>query len=147
VTRALTLAAPVSTTLTLTEIATDLAREALAENPGERHISLLAVSVSNLIDEPALQLALPLRVGDDRYRPDTPLGAARWAADRSVDAIRARFGRGAVGYATAMFSDVGRVPDAFRELAEHSPDARAGGGPTPGGLSSPMYVSDGPGEA
>ncbi len=100
-------------------MATDLAREALADNPGERQTSLLAVSVSNLVNEPALQLALPLRVEDDRHRPGTPLGAARWAADRSVDAIRARFGRSAVGYATVMFSDVGRVPDAFRELAEN----------------------------
>jgi DNA polymerase IV len=118
VTRARTLAAPISSTLTLTEVATDLAREALADNPGERQTSLLAVSVSNLVNEPAWQLALPLRVDDDRHRPDTPVGAARWAADRSVDAVRARFGRGAVGYATVMFSEVGRVPDAFRELAE-----------------------------
>jgi DNA polymerase-4 len=144
VTRALTLGAPVSTTLTLAEAAADLAREALADNPGERHISLLAISVSNLIDEPALQLALPLRVGGDRYRPGTPLGAARWATDRSVDAIRARFGRGAVGYATVMFSDVGRVPDAFRELAERSGEVHSGRGPTPGGLATPIYGSEGP---
>jgi DNA polymerase-4 len=48
-------------------------------------------------------------------------GMARWAVDRSVDGVRARFGREAVGYATVVFSDVGRVPDEFRELAEHEP--------------------------
>jgi DNA polymerase-4 len=132
VTRALTLAAPISSTLTLTELATELARTALAENPRERQITLLAVSVSNLVDEPALQLALPLTVGDDRYLPGTRRNAARWAADRSVDAIRARFGRAAVGYATVMFSDVGGVPDAFRELAERS-GSRPTGPARPGG--------------
>ena len=34
-------------------------------------------------------------------------------------AVRARFGRGAVGYATVVFSGAARVPDEFRELAEH----------------------------
>ena len=45
-------------------------------------------------------------------------GAARWALDRSVDTVRARFGREAVGYAAVVFSDVSAVPEEFRELAE-----------------------------
>jgi DNA polymerase-4 len=45
-------------------------------------------------------------------------GALRWSADRSVDAVRLRFGRDAIGYAAVLFSDVGHVPDEFRELAE-----------------------------
>jgi DNA polymerase-4 len=121
VTRAVTLPAPISTTRTLTELSTDLARAALADHPRERQVTLLAVAVSNLVDEPALQLALPLTATGDRFHPGSRLGAARWAADRSVDAVRARFGRAAVGYANVMFSDVGRVPDEFRELAEHGP--------------------------
>jgi hypothetical protein len=36
-----------------------------------------------------------------------------------MDSIRARFGRHAVGYATVMFSELGGVPEEFRELAEH----------------------------
>ncbi len=47
--------------------------------------------------------------------------AARWGADRSVDAVRARFGHGAVGYAAVVLSEAARVPDEFRELAEHGP--------------------------
>jgi DNA polymerase-4 len=36
-----------------------------------------------------------------------------------VDAIRARFGTNAVGYARVMLSELGGVPEEFRELAEH----------------------------
>jgi DNA polymerase IV len=119
VTRSMTSSAAVSTTLTLTEIATELALAALADHPEELEITLLAVSVSNLVDQPGLQFELPLGLEDDRRRPGSAVGAARWAVDRSVDAIRARYGRDSVAYATAAFSADGRVPEAFRELAEH----------------------------
>jgi DNA polymerase-4 len=119
VTRSLTLAAGISATLTLTDIAVELAWSALADHPREREITLLAVSVSNLVDDVVLQLELPLDLSDDAYRPGTVAGAARWRVDRSVDAIRARFGRDAVGYATVALSNFSRVPEAFRELAEH----------------------------
>jgi DNA polymerase-4 len=118
VTRSVTLAFPISTTLTLTELATELATAAVADHPRELEITLLAISVSNLVEEPALQLELPLSLGD-LHRPGSVAGAARWALDRSVDRIRARFGRDSVGYATVVFSNEGRVPEAFRELAEH----------------------------
>jgi DNA polymerase IV len=77
--------------------------------------------VTHLDADPALQLELPLGLGDDLYRPGTATGAARWVVDRSVDAIRARFGRGAVGYAAVMMSETQRVPEGLRELAERSP--------------------------
>jgi DNA polymerase-4 len=129
VTRSVTLPAAISSTLSLTELATELARIALADHPGESEITLLAVSVGNLVSEPGLQLELPLDVDQEGHRPGTAREAARWGVDRSVDAIRARFGSGAVGYATVVFSDVDRVPEEFRELAErHSHDA-AGHGP------------------
>ena len=50
--------------------------------------------------------------------PGRRRAAARWVVDRSVDAIRARFGRGAVGYAAVMMSETQRVPEGLRELAE-----------------------------
>jgi DNA polymerase IV len=125
VTRSVSLPFAASATLTLTELTTELADTVLAGHRAERQISLLGVSVSNLVDEPALQLELPLGVprrrGEDRRRPGTVGGVARFGVDRSVDAVRARFGRAAIGYGGVVFSDAARVPEPFRELAEHDP--------------------------
>jgi DNA polymerase-4 len=119
VTRSITLPAAISTTLTLTELAVELAGAALADHPREREVTLLAVSVSHLVDESVLQLELPLGLDGGQHRPGTAAGSARWALDRAMDRIRSRFGRDAVGYATVMLSEFGRVPEEFRELAEH----------------------------
>ncbi len=122
VTRSVTLPAPISATLTLTEVATQLAHAAIADHPHEHEITLLAVSVSNLLDEDSLQLELPLTPREEQaeLHPGSATGSARWGADRSVDAIRKKFGRTAVGYAALVLSDSHRVPEEFRELAEHS---------------------------
>jgi DNA polymerase-4 len=119
VTRSATVPVAISATLLITELATKLAGIAIADHPLEREITLLAISVSNLVDEAALQLELPLTPEDSPYRPGTRFASALWAVDRAMDAVRLRFGRGAVGYAANVYSDAGRVPDAFRELAEH----------------------------
>jgi DNA polymerase-4 len=120
VTRSRTLPAPVAATESLAEIAEDLVRGVLASHPNERTISLLAISVSNLEEQPLLQLELPLGLADEARRPGTRRGAARLLADRAVDAIRARFGREAVGYGATARVRPGSVPDAFRQLAEKS---------------------------
>jgi DNA polymerase-4 len=118
VTRAVTLAAPISATATLTEIALELVRGLLRDHPEERTISLVAISASHLGEE-ILQLELPFKLRDDGSRPGTRKGAARERADRAVDAIRARFGWDAVSYASAPAHGAARsVPDAFRSLAE-----------------------------
>jgi DNA polymerase-4 len=122
VTRSVTLAAAVSSTLTVGEIAVHLVAEALADHPTERQITLLGVSLSNLIEEPPLQLELPLALAGDRLRPGSTVGSARWGVDRSVDAIREKFGRKAIGYANVVFSRIDRVPEDFRALAEHTDD-------------------------
>jgi DNA polymerase-4 len=114
----------ISATLTLTDIAVELARGALADHPGERELTLLAVSVSHLVAEPVLQLELPLDAGDGAARPGSPAGAARWAVDRATDRVRDRFGRDAVGYAAVVFREQRGVPDEFRELAQADRDAR-----------------------
>ena len=121
VTRSVTVPVAVGTTLTVTELATDLARTALADHPEQRHVTLLAVSVANLVDQAELQMELPLELGDERHRAGSPQGTARWCVDRSMDAVRARFGRASVDYAAVRFSGAARVPDAFRELAERDP--------------------------
>ncbi|MCX8570028.1 DNA polymerase IV [Aminobacter sp. MET-1] len=118
VTRSITLDAPISATAMISEIAEELVRGVLAQYPGERTISLLAISVSHLEEHSGLQLELPLGLADDKHRPGTQKGQARWGADRAMDAIRERFGWGAVGYASVALGRAGSVPDAFRELAE-----------------------------
>jgi DNA polymerase-4 len=122
VTRSVTVPAPISATLTLTEVATQLAHAALADHSHEHEITLLAISVSNLRNEDSLQLELPLDPCEEQAvrHPGSTTGSARWGADRSVDAIRKKFGRAAVGYAAVVLSDGHRVPEEFRELAEHS---------------------------
>lgn len=124
VTRSVTLSGAISATSTLTEVAVDLARAALDDHPTETSVSLLAVSVSHLADQAVLQLELPLGLADDARRPGSEQGAVRWIADRSADAVRLRFGRDAIGYASVVFSEVGHVPDEFRELAERPDRSR-----------------------
>ena len=118
VTRSITLDQPISATAMLAEIAEELVRQALADHPAERTISLLAISVSHLEEREGLQLDLPLGLADERRRPGSSQGLARFVADRAVDKIRDRFGWEAVGYASVALMPVSSVPDAFRELAE-----------------------------
>jgi DNA polymerase IV len=137
VTRSVTLSVAISTTLTLTEVAVGLALSALVDNEHERDITLLAVSVSNLHPEHSLQLELPVDASAD-VDADAEAGAAkgrraarptigsvveasRWGVDRSMDAIREKFGRTAVGYASIALSPEDRVPEQFRQLAERDP--------------------------
>ena len=118
VTRAKTLPAAISATATLAEIAEELVRGVLDDHPAEAILSLLAISVSHLERQPALQLELPLGLEDESRRPGARTGAARWTADRAVDRVRDRFGWEAIGYGSVVLEGVRMVPDGFRELAE-----------------------------
>jgi len=118
VTRSVTLPAPISATVILAEVAGDLVRTALSDHPAENMISLLAIGVSHLEDDAALQLELPFELEGEERRPGTAKGAARWVLDRSVDEVRAKFGRDYVGYGSVALGDRRSVPDEFRELAE-----------------------------
>ena len=70
----------------------------MERSTGPVEITLLAISVSKLTDQEAIQLELPLPPPDP-WRPGSAPGAARWSLDRSMDAARARFGKSAVGCA------------------------------------------------
>jgi DNA polymerase-4 len=118
VTRSITLDAPVSATATLAEIAEDLVRSALADHPEEKTISLLAICVSHLEKHWKQQLELPFGLSDEKRRPGTSKGMARWTADCAIDVIRDRFGWDAVGYGSVLLGVSRSVPDEFRELAE-----------------------------
>jgi DNA polymerase IV len=116
VTRSTTLDAPISATASLGEIAEELVRTALADHPHEKIISLLGMSVSHLERHWDMQLELPLGLEDEKRRPGTKRGIARWTADRAVDKIRDRFGWDAVEYGSTLELSLS-VPE-FRELAE-----------------------------
>jgi DNA polymerase-4 len=118
VTRSVTLDSPISATAVLAEIAEELVHTALADHPDERTVSLLAISVSHLEQHWKLQLELPLGLDDEKRRPGTRRGMARWTADRAIDMIRDRFGWDAVGYGSVVLGPSRSVPDEFRELAE-----------------------------
>ena len=118
VTRSVTLDAPICATVSLAELAGELVRAVLADHPDEKTISLLAISVSHLEEHPILQLELPFGLPDEGERAGARRGIARLRADLALDAIRARFGHGAVGYASSTVGAARSVPDAFRSLAE-----------------------------
>jgi DNA polymerase IV len=79
---------------------------------------MLVASVSHLENHWKLQLELPLGLEDEKRRPGTKRGTARWTADRAIDMIRDRFGWDAVGYGSVVLGLPRSVPDKFRELAE-----------------------------
>ena len=119
VTRSLTLPAPVAATAILAEVAEDLVRGVLADHPAETAISLLAISVSNLEEQAALQLELPLALRDEARRPGSRKGAARWLrrprARQGARPLRLGGGRLRVGRARRVALGAGRVSRARRE--------------------------------
>jgi DNA polymerase-4 len=125
ITRSSTGRTPVNSTLTLTEITESLVWSALtpllAQSNERVQISLLGISVSNLVDLAALQLELPLAGGVSDHAADTSGdgAGARFVVDHAVDEVRRKFGRSAVAYGSVALGTQVSVPDEFRELAEH----------------------------
>jgi hypothetical protein len=70
----------------------------------------------------ALQLELPLELGDVT-QPGSETGRRFWDLDRSIDAVRDRFGKASVGACSVLMArGDSSVPDEFRELAEARED-------------------------
>ena len=118
VTRSVTTPWAVSATRTLTEHSVELAKAALADHPAEREITLVAVSVSNLVPQSTVQLELELGIPVEQHRPGTTAGSARSTLDRAMDRVRAKYGKQVIGHGSLVFREPSAVPDAFRELAE-----------------------------
>ncbi|MFZ4720038.1 MAG: DNA polymerase IV [Ilumatobacteraceae bacterium] len=121
ITRSHTMTRPNNSTLTLTETAERLVWGALAERRDEQvQLSLLAISVSNLVDRMAMQLELPF--GSSADDPDLDLSGdvdgSRFVLDHSIDEVRRKFGKAAVAFGSVALGVHSSVPDDFRELAE-----------------------------
>lgn len=97
VTRSRTMATATAATSVLHRVAAAELAELMAEE--ERGISLLGISMSKLVPASPLQLALPVS-GDDLGGSVRELELQE--LDRGVDALRARFGKEAVGSAAVL---------------------------------------------
>ena len=115
VSRAVTRPFPIATTELLWKETELLVWQALTDHPDVDEISLIGISVSKLVKAPGLQLEFDV---DEEVTPGGPEGRRWWEVDRSMDTIRERFGREAVGYAAVELREGRGVPDQFRELAE-----------------------------
>ena len=126
VTRSVTLPVAISTTLTLTEVAERLAhvshprQRTRARDHAPRRVGLQLAPGTFPAARAASRFARSAAAKGEP-RPGSVVEACRWGVDRSVDAIREKFGRTAVGYATVALSGAERVPEEFRELAERGP--------------------------
>jgi DNA polymerase-4 len=119
ITRSATLVAPIATTPAIAELALRLAEDGIADVAAGRVVNLLGIAVSHLSVAPHLQLELPFdgATGDDLQRAGSQAELARHELDLAVDAIRKRFGTGAVGPASRVLGGrTGAVPDEFRDL-------------------------------
>ena len=124
ITRSATLRAPVASTEALYRVADHLVTTALEEAAEGRGLRLLGISVSKLVHSPHLQLELPLddprRIRadvDSVWRSGSMASLARDRLDEAIDELREKFGKAAVGAASALRGGRRLVPDEFGDLA------------------------------
>jgi len=126
ITRSRTVPVPLTTAHAVLQVTDEL----LATVELDRGVRLLGVSASNLVQEPAEQLTL------DGVLAEQAGPAEDWvAATSTIDAIRERFGVGAIGPASAVSPDGLRV--VRRGAQQWGPDAHPAGGRPPDALSRP----------
>ena len=118
VTRATTLAAPISSTEAIFDIADHLTSQAVAAAADGRGLTLLGVRVSGLSVDAHVQLELPLPgPWSSVTRAGSTASLARDRLDRAVDSVRSKFGKETVGPASVLLDGSRRVPDEFGDLA------------------------------
>ena len=114
-TRSFSLGAPIATSAAIHQVALRLLE--LGRSAGPKPVTLLGLSLSNIVTTPHIQLELGLD-GAEANASDTGSAQAhrRLELERAVDALQERFGREAVSRASAGLSSRA-VPDEFRDLA------------------------------
>jgi DNA polymerase IV len=117
VTRSMTFNEPTAEMMLVRDQCMELARKALVENPTERFVSLVGVSLSQLSTADAPR-QLSFRFEQQRARDVVGVADRGRATDQAIDRIRARFGDSAIGIGAAKPGTRG-VDESFRALAEH----------------------------
>ena len=88
VTRSVTLDAPISATVVLSEIGEELVRKVLAQHPDEKTISLVAIFVSQLEKLWDVQLELPLGLEDEERRPGSKIGMIEFSTHKHLKTVQ-----------------------------------------------------------
>ena len=119
ITRATTLAAPVSSTDAIFQVAQHLVVEAVASAAEGRGLSLLGIRLSGLSFDPHVQLELPFAATARRdiLRAGSTAALSQDALDSALDSLRRRFGKETVGPASVLLDGSRRIPDEFGDLA------------------------------
>lgn len=128
VTRSATLRAPVATTEALFAVGETLLAKAIDEAAAGRGLSLIGVSVSNLVDAPHLQMELPLgdEGGGGVAEAGSEISLRKDRLDAAVDEVRRKFGKVSLGAASVLLDAEGRmVPDEFGDLAIPASERRS----------------------
>jgi DNA polymerase-4 len=128
VTRATTLAAPVSSTDAIFQISEHLVDNAIGSAGHGREVNLLGVRITGLCVDRHVQLELPLSGFEriDSLRAGSAMGVSQDRLDSAVDDLRHRFGKESVGRASALLGRGRRVPDEFGDLAIPVEERRPG---------------------
>ncbi len=113
ITRATTMRTATASTAVLYRTAVDSTRGILDEYPNQG-LSLLGISMSNLVAASPLQLELP--IFDDDLVGGSPRELELQALDAAVDDLRDRYGSGAVGPASDLLGDRSRFSEGLSDI-------------------------------
>ncbi len=114
-TRSFSLGAPIATSAAIHGVALQLLE--LGRSAGPQPVTLLGLSLTNIVTTPHIQLELGLDGADVNVADSgSEVAHQRLELERAVDELQRRFGRDAVSRASTGLGP-GGVPDEFRDLA------------------------------